>query len=114
LASLIYYEILVLAIVINKYFFVESNIICPQTYTLTNDAFELTPYKFEFKSETDTISNFLSMQKFESRSQRRMTDALANYNTSPLSVFYTIKMFVIYYRAQKKQILYISLFQKLK
>ncbi len=52
---------------------------------LTNNAQELTPYRFEFKSDTNRIRKYFpSMPKFEPGSLLRVTKVLANSATLPL------------------------------
>ena len=66
---------------------VGSNIIGQYTCILTNNAQELTPYRFEFKCDTNRIRKyFLSMPRFEPGSLGWMTNALANSTMSLVTV----------------------------
>jgi hypothetical protein len=58
---------------------VRSNIIDQYKCLLTNSAQEITPYRCEFKCDTNRIRKyFLSVLWFEHRSLGWMTDAIAN------------------------------------
>jgi hypothetical protein len=73
-----------------------SNIICEFTYLLTNNAQELTLYRFEFKRDTNRSRKyFLAMPEFEPRSLRQTTDALTNFATAPLFKISIITSFLI-------------------
>jgi hypothetical protein len=62
---------------------VGPRIICQYTHIFTNSAQELTPYRFEFKCESNRIRKyFLSMPRFQTGSLGWMTAKLANSATS--------------------------------
>jgi hypothetical protein len=63
-------------------------------WLLINNVQELTPYRFEFKCDTNrTRKCFLSMPRFEPRSPGWMTVALSNSATPPLCIFLYILVY---------------------
>ena len=66
------------------------------TQILANDAQELTPYRFEFKTDANRIRIFLSAPRFEPGSLGWMTDTLANSAMPQLFLLLSLKRMILF------------------